>query len=129
MRYLLDTHVLIWIARGEEAFISPRVSSLLIAERGSICVSAVSAWEMATKHRIGKLPRVGLFLEHFEERALQFQLGLLPISVRHGLLAGKLEGAHQDPFDRILAAQALLENLALLSNDRELDAFGVRRVW
>ncbi len=56
-------------------------------------------------------------------------MALLSIDFRHGLLAGQLEGAHKDPFDRILAAQALLEGLTLLSNDRELDAFGVKRVW
>ena len=129
MRYLLDTHILIWIARGEDILIPPRVSSLLVAERGFICASAVSAWEMATKHRIGKLPRVGIFLERFEERARESDLGLLPISVQHGLLAGTMEGEHKDPFDRILAAQALVEDLTLLSNDAKLDSFGVRRVW
>lgn len=129
MRYLLDTHALIWIARNEQALVSPRVLSLLVAERGSISISVVSAWEMATKHRIGKLPRVERFLEHLEERALQFDFELLSINVRHGLLAGKMAGVHKDPFDRILAAQALIENLTLLSNDRELDVFGVKRIW
>ncbi len=129
MKYLLDTHVLIWIARGEDTFISSRVSSILIAERGLICASAVSAWEMATKYRIGKLLGVEAFLDRFEERANEFQLGLLSISIRHGLMAGRMEGSHKDPFDRILAAQALLENLTLLSNDVKLDAFSVQRIW
>ncbi len=84
---------------------------------------------MATKSRLGKLQRVESFLDHFEDRAQGADYDLLNITVRHSLLAGRLEGAHKDPFDRILAAQALLENLTLLSNDTALDAFGVRRIW
>lgn len=130
MRYLLDTHAIIWIARKEEHWITPRAAAIINDIQGSqVFLSAASAWEMATKNRIGKLPGVELFLEKFEERAEMSDYKLLPISIRHSLLAGKLEGAHKDPFDRILVAQALHENMILLSNDIKLDAFGVNRLW
>ena len=129
LRYLLDTHALIWIAREEKERFSGRVISLLQANPASVYVSAVSAWEMATKSRIGKLPGMQLFLEQFEPRIQFAGFSTLGISIRHSLLAGQLEGPHKDPFDRFLAAQALLEKLTLLSNDRELDLFGVERLW
>ncbi len=129
MRYLLDTHALIWIAREEKERFSDRVISLLLASPASVYVSAASAWEMATKSRIGKLPGLELFLEQFEPRIQSAGFSILGMSIRHSLLAGKLEGPHKDPFDRFLAAQAILEKFTLLSNDRELDAFGVDRLW
>ncbi len=84
---------------------------------------------MATKNRLGKLPGLENFLDSFESRLAVAGFIGLPMTIRHGLLAGRLEGAHKDPFDRYLAAQALQENLTLLSNDTVLDAFGVHRIW
>ncbi len=128
MRYLLDTHTLIWVAM-EDPRLSPAVASLLVADPGSACVSAASGWEIATKNRLGKLRDVEALLDQFESRIESIGFGMIDITVRHSILGGQLKGSHGDPFDRILAAQALLENLTLLSNDRELDAFGVRRFW
>lgn len=129
MKYLLDTHALIWLARDERSKFSDRVAAIIVADPPSIYISAASAWEMATKNRIGKLPGVELFLEHFEMRVVTAGFSSLGMSIRHSLLAGQLEGSHKDPFDRFLAAQALLEDFTLLSTDREMDTFGVRRVW
>ncbi len=129
MRYLLDTHALIWVARDEKNRFSAQVSALLIANPSAVYVSVASAWEMATKSRLAKLPGVEVFLGSFESRLVVAGFNSLQITIRHSLLAGSLEGSHKDPFDRILAAQALLENLTLLSNDAALDAFGVRRIW
>ena len=95
----------------------------------SVYVSAASAWEIATKNRLGKLPGMESYLDSFESRlAVAGFIGMV-MTIQHGILAGRLEGDHKDPFDRYLAAQALLENLTLLSNDKALDAFGVRRLW
>ena len=129
MRYLLDTHAVIWIARDEKQRFSREGADLLIADPGAVYVSAVSAWEMSVKNKLGKLPGVESFLEHFETRIAFAGFHPLSMSIRHGLLAGKLEGPHKDPFDRFLASQSLLENLVLLSKDTELDAFGVNRFW
>ena len=128
MKYLLDTHTLIWASYHFE-LLSPQVSSILSLDGSVVYVSAVSAWEMATKNRLGKLPGIELFLAQFEERVLGAGLLLLDISVQHSLLAGKLEYPHKDPFDRMLAAQALLDELTLLSKYKALDGFGVKRVW
>ncbi len=129
MRYLLDTHALIWIAREEKDRFSDRIVSILLANPASVYVSAATAWEVATKSRIGKLPGIKVFLEEFEARLQVAGFSPLSMSIRHSLLAGKLEGLHKDPFDRFIAAQALLEDLILISNDREMDAFKVQRIW
>ena len=129
MRYLLDTHALIWVALEDRAQFSDEVASLISADPASVYVSAASAWEIATKYRLGKLPEMQSFLEQFETRIEAAGFRSLGMSMRHSLLAGRLDGPHKAPFDRFLAAQSLLEGLILLSNDRELDAFGVKRVW
>ncbi len=129
MRYLLDTHAVIWVARNERHRFSPQIAGLLDRTPSSIHVSAASAWEIATKNRLGKLPGMGGYLDSFEERLAVAGFTGLSMTIQHGILAGRLEGDHKDPFDRYLAAQALLENLTLLSNDKALDAFGVKRIW
>ena len=111
-RYLLDTHVLIW-ALTEPKRLSPRVRALLEDPDTPLLVSSASAWEMATKHRLGKLSGA-------EE---------LPIRLAHALLAGRLPGEQRDPFDRILAAQSLVEGLVLLTTDRAFPSFGVETLW
>ena len=92
-------------------------------------VSAASAWEICTKVRIGKLPEAGELCENFIEFVTQYQFEPLAISVEHGRLAGRLPGAHKDPFDRMLAAQAILEDVPLITNDAAFAAFDVRVLW
>lgn len=128
MRYLLDTHTLLWF--GED---DPRLSSsaraALSDEAAEIFASAANAWEIATKHRLGKLPGAAALAADFTGIVDRLGFAQLPISVPHGQLAGALPGPHKDPFDRMLAAQALIESLQLVSNDKAFDAFGVRRLW
>ncbi len=125
-RFLLDTHTFIWAAQDSSKL--SRTAATLIQDRShEVFVSAVTAWEIATKSRIGKLD---VFVAGTFETRMQIADYIeLPVSIRHGTTAGAFAGTHKDPFDRILAAQALIENLTLLSNDRELDAFGVKRIW
>jgi PIN domain nuclease of toxin-antitoxin system len=94
-----------------------------------ILVSAASAWEITTKFRLGKLPHARRLAENFVEELTKVGYVFLPISVEHAVRAGSMPGAHKDPFDRMLAAQAIHEDVGLLSNDEQLDAFGVRREW
>lgn len=92
-------------------------------------MSAASAWEVSTTHRIGKLPGAGpLAVDFAREIALQ-GFTPLPISLEHAAAAGALVGDHRDPFDRMLIAQAREERLALVSADHAFDAFGVARIW
>ncbi len=92
-------------------------------------MSAATAWEVTTKHRLGKLPDAERLAHDFEDIIKEEALEPLPITIRHGHLAGSLRGVHKDPFDRMLIAQGLLENLTLVSNEAAFDKFGVNRVW
>lgn len=125
---LLDTHALLWWVLGD-----PRLSDTarrLILDAGGAYASAASAWEIRTKFRLGKLPDVRAELvTSLEVVAGSHNFQPLPIAFEDGDLAGSLPGDHKDPFDRMLAAQALNHRLTLVSNDTALDAFGIVRVW
>jgi PIN domain nuclease of toxin-antitoxin system len=125
---LLDTHTLIWWVNDNEA-LSTHASNAIGDSDNEILISAASAWEIATKHRIGKLPEAGpLAVDFLGSIAAEGFVGL-PISVRDAETAGRLPGSHRDPFDRMLIAQALAESLTLVSNERLFDRYGVARLW
>jgi PIN domain nuclease of toxin-antitoxin system len=128
MRYLLDTHTLLWAAFRRD-MLSPHALHILTQSRYEIIVSAASAWEITTKYRLGKLNFARALAIDFIPRITSVGYLLLPISVEHAVRAGLLAGDHKDPFDRMLAAQAIHENMPLLSNDSQLDVFAVRREW
>jgi PIN domain nuclease of toxin-antitoxin system len=128
MRLLLDTHTFLWWLAGESA-LSAAARKAIADEKNTILVSAASAWEIATKYRIGKLPGVASIVGNLGETITDQGFTALPISLQHGQVAGTLPGTHRDPFDRILVAQALLEKLILVSNERPFDRFGVSRLW
>ena len=128
MHALLDTHALLWWLSDDPALTKP--ARKLIAETKNIVfVSAASAWEIATKVRLGKLPSgadlTADFTGHLEREGFQ----ILAISGEHAIRAGLLPGAHKDPFDRMLIAQAQAENMPIVSNESLFDTYGVRRVW
>ena len=128
MRLLLDTHALIWWLRGD-----PRLGAsarrAIEDRRNDILVSAVSAFEVTTKHRLGKLPEAEILAQDFDGERRQEGFLALDVTIAHAALAGKLPGAHRDPFDRLLIAQALVEGLTLVSNEALFDGFGVQRLW
>ena len=128
MRYLIDTHVLLWAAFRKE-MLSDTARLLIESGANEILVSAASAWEISTKYRLGKLPSASVLAEDFVAKVTGAGYLLMPISVQHALRAGMLPGIHRDPFDRMLAAQAIQEDMSLISNDSQLDQFGVRREW
>jgi PIN domain nuclease of toxin-antitoxin system len=128
MRLLLDTHAFLWWLAGDEA-LSPAARAAIADEANGVFVSAASAWEIATKHRIGKLPGVAAVVADLEGAIAGQGFEGLPIGVRHGQAAGALPGPHRDPFDRMLIAQAMLENLVLVSNEQAFDAYGLARLW
>ena len=128
MRLLLDTHALLWWLNGD-ASLSATARALIADRDNEAFVSAATAWEIATKHRLGKLPSVGaLALDISHEIEMQGFLSL-PITLSHAQDAGSLPFDHRDPFDRMLIAQALAERMALVSNEKSFDAAGVVRVW
>jgi PIN domain nuclease of toxin-antitoxin system len=127
LRLLLDTHAVIWWFQGNERL--PTHIRGVIDESGDIYVSAVSGFEIALKHRLGKLPDAAELADNFETMAAEQGFKPLAITIRHGLAAGGLPIGHRDPFDRLLIAQALVEDMALVSNERVFDATGVSRLW
>jgi PIN domain nuclease of toxin-antitoxin system len=128
MGALLDTHALIWWVEGD-ARMSPKLRRRLGQPGEDVYVSAATAWEIATKARIGKLKTPKALLRDFVEAIELLGFLPLPITLRHGADAGRLPSAHRDPFDRMLAAQALAEDLALVSADPAFAALGVETLW
>jgi len=128
LRLLLDTHALIWWLVGDEALSRP-AREAIADEANSITVSAASAMEIATKFRIGKLPDAALLAQDFEAIIADQGFAELAITVHHARLAGEMNIAHKDPFDRLLIAQAQSEDMVLISNEALFDGFAVKRLW
>jgi PIN domain nuclease of toxin-antitoxin system len=128
MKVLLDTHALVWSALSVSK-LSRNAIQLISDSSNEIVVSAASAWEIATKVRLGKLDEAIDFERDFLEKIAEAGYTLLDVSTTHALRAGRLVGENGDPFDRMIAAQALAEDMPLISMDTKLDIFGVRRIW
>jgi PIN domain nuclease of toxin-antitoxin system len=129
VRLLLDTHTYIWWALGDSKRVSMRARKAVEARAAAIYVSAISVYEMTYKHRIGGLPKVGQLIRRLDEDMAERGFLPLPVSLEHGRRAGELADEHGDPFDRLLAAQAIVEDMAIVSNDEKLSALGAKRVW
>ena len=128
MRLLLDTHALIWWLAGDRT-LPDRAIKAIDDAANEVIVSAVSAFEVSTKYRLGKLPEAADLAQDFEAARERQGFKPLCISIVHAARAGALAGIHKDPFDRLLVAQALTENLILVSNEVLFDQFGVSRLW
>ena len=125
---MLDTHALLWWVLGN-AKLSPAVATVLGAPETTIMVSAVSGHEIATKYRLGKLAVPSRLAEQLDRVIADNGWQPLALSVAHGQLAGRLPGTHKDPFDRMLAAQAIIEDIPIVTNDAALAGFGAKVVW
>ena len=128
VRLLLDTHAFLWWLVGDPA-LSPAASRAIADEDNSVFVSAASAREITAKYRLGKLPGVTAIVADLDAAISDQGFAGLAVSVRHGQAAGALPGPHRDPFDRLLIAQAMVEQLVLISNERPFDVYGVARLW
>lgn len=115
-RYLIDTHILLWWV-----FDDPKLDNLsreiIQNPNHQILVSSASAWEIATKYRIGKLPEAKELIENYAQTLKKARFVELNITTAHALRAGILPINHRDPFDRMLMAQAELENLPIITHD------------
>jgi PIN domain nuclease of toxin-antitoxin system len=125
---LLDTHAVLWWFLDDPA-LSRAALHAIQHDEAEVFVSAVSAMEVTTKFRLGKLPRADFLAARFETMVLDYGFQPLPITIAHAALAGSLSFAHKDPFDRLLVAQGLAEQMTLVSNERIFDAAGVDRLW
>jgi PIN domain nuclease of toxin-antitoxin system len=119
---------LLWWLSDDPA-LSQRARKFIAETKNTLIVSAVSAWEIAIKVRLGKLPSATDLAADFSGLMEREGFGLLAISADHGIRAGLLPGPHKDPFDRMLVAQAQAENIPIVSNEASFESYGVRRYW
>jgi PIN domain nuclease of toxin-antitoxin system len=114
--YLLDTHALLWAVQ-EDHKLGLSARAVIEQMENKLFVSAISAFEIGNKHRLGKLPGYTHVVENYHEIVRKLGAAELPVCAAHAYYAAKLEWAHRDPFDRILAAQAAQESLILITCD------------
>ncbi len=124
MRLLADTHAALWLL-DEDKRLSTHADALLTDARNEVLLSAAVVWEVAIKRSLGKLDAP----DGFAEQLLDGGAVPLPISIDHARAVRSLPWHHRDPFDRLLVAQATLEDATLVSNDPRLSPYGVRVAW
>ena len=126
--YLLDSHALLWWWFDPDR-LSIAVRDLLSDSATPVLVSAASVWEISLKHHQGKLPELNGAIGDLPGLLQADGFAALPISLAHGLRAGGYGQPHRDPFDRMLAAQAELDHLVLLTADPQLTTFPCQTFW
>jgi PIN domain nuclease of toxin-antitoxin system len=127
MTYLLDTHVFLWILNTPEVLPAP-VQRIAENSSATLLVSIATPWEMAIKVTSGKLDAADI-LDDFEAALTRGKFTLMETTIQHVIRGGWLPPHHWDPFDRLLAAQALDLRVPLISRDRVFDLYGVKRIW
>jgi PIN domain nuclease of toxin-antitoxin system len=128
VRILLDTHTLLW-ALEDNPKLTSKAAEAIVDPGNEVLVSAGSVMEIALKHRIGKLPEAARHMADWDAVFGNLAAVPLAITVEHAALAGALDIAHKDPFDRLLIAQARIELVPIVSNEKLFDNFGVDRIW
>ena len=128
MRLLLDTHALIWWWK-DDPILPADARAAMTDPANHVFVSAATGWEMATKVRKGQLPEMRDRLPVFDHDVVQDGFRHIAVTSAHGVRGGSLAGSHKDPFDRLIAAQALIEDLTVITRDREIAAFGCKVLW
>jgi PIN domain nuclease of toxin-antitoxin system len=128
MRLLLDSHVLVWWLAGDET-LSLAARAAIGDSSNEVFVSAVSSWQIATKHRIGQMPEAGFLTGDAGSTVAEQGFTELPLSIRHAQIAGSLPPLNPDPFIRALVAQAIVEELVVVSDQAAFDTYGVARLW
>lgn len=116
MTHLLDTHALLW-ALTDPSRLGDDALTVITDASAALYVSAVSAWEISTKYRLGKLPQADAVLNNYERHLTRLGVRRVPITDDHALQAGRMDWEHRDPFDRMLAAQCYVESLTLITKD------------
>jgi PIN domain nuclease of toxin-antitoxin system len=128
LKLLLDTHALFWSLTNVTR-LSTDARTAIQAETNEVYISVVSAWEMAIKVGLGKWPQAQSLVDGFEREIAATSFRLLPITVAHVRAAGLMQSPHRDPFDRLLAAQATIEGLTLVTADARVRALGTAWLW
>lgn len=129
MTYLLDTHTLLW-SLAEPDRLGNNARKLIEQRSTPLVVSAVSAWEISTKYRLGLLPHSEGIIAGYTRHLDRLGVTRLDINESHAHIAGSLSWEHRDPFDRMLVAQAMIESLTIITQDREISRLeGVATLW
>ncbi len=128
LRLLLDTHAVLWWL-DDTRFLSNGARAAIEDRANTVIVSPVSAFEIATKHSLGKLPQADGIIDDFADPIAAEGFVVATLELPIALRAGRLPFVHRDPFDRLLIAQALEDGLVLVSNETLFDAYGVNRLW
>lgn len=128
MKYLIDTHALLWYTLNETP-LNRTAKELIIDRNNEILISPVSYWEIALKVSIGKLELHQPYKKFMEVCIHQYEFQILPISPEHTETVIMLPFHHKDPFDRLLIAQALVEKIPLISVDKIFDRYDIQRIW
>ena len=128
MNILLDSHTLVW-AFLKDHRLSPRARRILTSGTDHFHISVVSLWELSIKITIGKLRTIGSSIAYFRDECREQGIQIVPLKVDHIIRAESLPLHHRDPFDRLLIAQALEENLAVLTNDALFKTYPIKVLW
>lgn len=128
MKYLLDTHAFLWFVLDDKR-ISTNAKSIIKDSKNDIFFSAASAWEMAIKIKLNRLRIKGNLEPFIIEQLSTNNIVPLSITITHSLYTERLPQFHKDPFDRIIIAQSLVENLQLISKDKEVKKYKVATIW
>lgn len=128
MRVLVDTHVFLWDLL-EDRRSSRKAKQVLSSDEHELVFSLVSLWEIAIKMKIGKLNTIGSSVAYIRDEMNAYGMELLPIRYEHILQLEALPHHHNDPFDRLLIAQAVTESLQILTGDAAFQQYGVKLVW
>lgn len=128
MKYLLDTHALLWYTLNESS-LSDTAYQLIINQNNEILISPVSYWEIAIKISIGKLILHQPYKDFIDVCLNQYQFNILAITPEHTDAVITLPFYHKDPFDRLLVAQAIVEKIPIISVDTVLDQYAIKRLW
>ncbi len=128
MRLLLDTHTLLWLVDGDRQL--SRSATEVLADPGhELLLSPASYWEIAIKVSLGKYRLADPLADFIEEAIRLYGLTVLPVTAKHAEAIVNLPHHHKDSFDRMLIAQAMVENIGLVSSDKAIDAYSVKRIW
>ncbi len=123
MRYLLDTHVLIW--HGENQNLNQNILDIINNPENEILISYATIWEMTIKVSIGKL-KLNFSIAEFPRLLAENQFSILPMDFKHYEILSELPFHHQDPFDRMLIAQAIAEDISIITHDSKMALYNAK---
>jgi PIN domain nuclease of toxin-antitoxin system len=128
MRLLLDTHAIVWYV-DQDHLLSRPAHAAITDPSNELLISAATIWEISIKSGLGKLKLSQPFLVWMTKALNDLRASLLPITVEFAAAQAALPNLHRDPFDRMLAAQAMVESVPVVSSDVIFDSYGIARVW